>query len=666
MKKTLLSGFFFLSVFLIPLVCVYCINPTGGHRGEILSLIDNEDTVISAGKDGYIVIWNKNEKAAEERFQLTPYNIAAMAKHPARAEICIVEVANIDNYRLSVWNYIFKDRLFSIHSSEPITYINYSAEGSLIIACGLNGEPLSLIDSGSGLIINTPSIPPGNASLAITGRNERSMLVYRPDAEGEGQILYLDIFEDSVTASFQTEANLTNPLIFGNRRYIAAAASGGLLIIDAATGSLLQNYANIEKNALLYPAGGGFYCLSRKGTQCVLYRFSMNARPQLIQEFSFSLESTRQISAFAYSKNTLFLASGEELLYAAAGNRITAMAHNYQTRILDIASSPSNIAILTENDDLFIIPQDYNSFNTIETIRSVKKKNYSRLSPLSGTNQFILWQNANTRYTLQLINQDMSIDETGLKSLPSHYPLSAISSVQNKILTLKSTGNLNVYNSHDLSSKPEYTYSAIGITDAVFINEESLILSRVVISDGPFLYVNIKTGETVPFLTLMNQERDLQIEQMIYIAGSGNIYTAVYEMIKNEKNLNVFKTVFLKLTPPSAAAGTSVKRIFEYPGEEYILSLAESGGKLAIACGSEGAAIYSTENAADNTIYFERTEGLPRKLLGCEKFFLCIDSEGNLSWHDNKTGKILAVFKFYEDSWMLITGEKEISGSFVR
>jgi len=232
MKKSLVKKLLTLFILFFSLTGLYAQKVSGAHRGKITSLVHNGNTVISAGEDGFIVTWDTREKAAVERFQLTPYSIQAMVKHPSRAEICIVEAAGINDYRISVWNYIFKDRLFSIKSSEPVTFVNYSAAGSLIIASGFNGSPLTLLDAGTGEIITSPGIPQGTVALALTGRSEKSMLLYQAAAENGGQLLYLDLEENAAdTVNFQTYDNLFNSIIFGNNRFIAGTNSGGLFVL---------------------------------------------------------------------------------------------------------------------------------------------------------------------------------------------------------------------------------------------------------------------------------------------------------------------------------------------------------------------------------------------------------------------------------------------------
>jgi len=121
-----------------------------------------------------------------------------------------------------------------------------------------------------------------------------------------------------------------------------------------------------------------------------------------------------------------------------------------------------------------------------------------------------------------------------------------------------------------------------------------------------------------------------------------------------EREGNKIKTVILGISLTAVPV-----RLFEYQGKAINLSIAESSKTLAIARDNEGTFIFG-----EKIIYFERTSGLPIKLLGCEKFFICLDSEGTVSWHDKKNGKILAAFSLNSLRWKMTrkTEDTEISG----
>jgi hypothetical protein len=272
-----------------------------------------------------------------------------------------------------------------------------------------------------------------------------------------------------------------------------------------------------------------------------------------------------------------------------------------------------------------------------------KKQGFSRITPLLFENEdrFILWQSENNRNTPQIVNSNYQVDVQTFNFLPGRFPLRSISCLNNMLLLLDSSGNLSIYNLANLSARAEFTFTSAGSNDASFISNDYIIISRSMVNNNsPFISVNSRTGETVPV------SYNAQAGLLLYTGKSGNVYAEAAE-----RDGNRFITTVLNLTSSSSPV-----RVFEYKGESSHLSIAESSGTLAVTCGSEGAFLVS-----DKMIYFERTGGLPVKLLAFNNFFISLDSEGNIAWHDNRSGKLLAVLSIYADKWVLRANE-EISG----
>ncbi|MDR1838976.1 MAG: hypothetical protein LBQ93_05250, partial [Treponema sp.] len=106
MKNTFSLKFFTIPVILFFFaVPSYTQDTAGGHRGGITALIHKGNEVISSGDDGFIVIWDINQRISSRRFQLTTDKIEAIVSHPQNDNICIVEAGGPNNYRISAWNY---------------------------------------------------------------------------------------------------------------------------------------------------------------------------------------------------------------------------------------------------------------------------------------------------------------------------------------------------------------------------------------------------------------------------------------------------------------------------------------------------------------------------------------------------------------------------------
>ncbi|MCL2175470.1 MAG: hypothetical protein FWB73_05430 [Treponema sp.] len=661
----MIKSFYFKNIFLLFLIFfsfpLFSQNITGSHRGSITSIINTGDIVLSAGEDGFLVIWDINSKTSIDRFQLTTYKIQSIIKHPNKDEICVIEAVSLDNYRVSAWNFLTKEKLFTVYSNKPVNYINYSSNGSFIITSGIDDFIITILDSSTGDIILDPVIPSGSTLLAVTGRSERNMLIYQSDylndaghSEFSGQIIYYDFDSKKAAGSFPAPYDISYPIIFANNRFLAGVNSNGLLIVDTTTGAVLDTNTSIRRDALLYPVNNEFYCLNQNANNAVLFRFSVDRNGKLnkLQETAVSLQGAGAITSIAYNKNLIFSSSNGNIFTAGQQNRLTPFEYHFQNRVTEINTSGKTIAALTGNGQLFFLPADYKLIQTSFTPKFTQYANYSRIKGFShnSVDYYILWQTENTRLSPLLIgniNEQLSANNTtrNLNFLIGRFPLRSLSIAHNKVLILDSGGNITLRSFDALfaanpPARPDFTTTVPGTIDAALINNENIIIGRGVAgNNSPFLSVNIRTGETVPYFF------DAQAGLTVFPAKNGNIYAL---MVEQRETLN---STFVNLT-----SRINENRLFEYNGEANNYSIAESsGGKLAVLCDSEGAFFLS-----DKKTYFERTSGLPVKLLSRENTFICLDSEGSISWYDDN-GKLLAVFRLHSDRWTLKT-DREITG----
>jgi hypothetical protein len=172
--------------------------------------------------------------------------------------------------------------------------------------------------------------------------------------------------------------------------------------------------------------------------------------------------------------------------------------------------------------------------------------------------------------------------------------------------------------------------------DAAFINGETIILGRSAVSGNtPFLMININTGETVPIAY------PSQAGVMVYRGNSGNIYGVTVDQVGNG-----ITTTIRSLDTVNPARSL---RMVEFQGEDTQFSLAESAGFLASTIGGEGASSY----ASGGILKFDRGPGLPIRIIEGGDFFITLDIEGNICWHEPRTGRLLAIFKLYQNEWIL-------------
>jgi hypothetical protein len=102
--------------------------------------------------------------------------------------------------------------------------------------------------------------------------------------------------------------------------------------------------------------------------------------------------------------------------------------------------------------------------------------------------------------------------------------------------------------------------------------------------------------------------------------------------------------------------------------------MAESGGNLAATLGDGGASLYRSRTTGrtqpHEIIPLERSPGLPVKVIDGGRWLVGLDGEGCITWHDNRTGKLLAVYRLYPGAWSLerldISGSEIIRGRIIR
>jgi WD40 repeat protein len=610
----------------------------GQHRGKVSALIHTGNAVLSAWEDGFLEIWNTRSGAAEERFQLSSFGISAMAQRPGKSEICIIESDGLGQYRISAWDYVKRENIFTLRFRDPITYISYSARGNFIIAARIGRTGVVFLNSETGEVIRSPEGLTVTAAFAATGRSERNMIAYF----NSGALSYWDLESGNETNRFQAPANLRSPVMFANNRYLAGLDSQGLAVIDAASGALVTRNSSVSPDSLLASGGDSdFYCVSFEGSTRFLYRFTMDRNGNLRTGDRFRLPANAgKASAISANGSIALGAEDGAVLLVSQRGQFTVMDVKNQVRIIETAVSGSVLAYLAENNTLGFLPLEYFRLNAGETLHPERNDSYTRITPLpddpDSEGKFLFWQNGNTRSYPVIRSSGGNSALTPLSEIPLRFPLREAAAAAGKILFLDSSGNISVVPIRNTGAARVFSFSSIGSMDADFINGENIILGRSAVSGNtPFLMININTGETVPIAY------PSQAGVMVYCGASGNIYAAAVDQDGTGITTSIIK---LDISNPAQS-----QRMVEFQGEDTQFSLAESGAYLAATIGGEGASVYTSADIRK----FERTPGLPLRLISGGQFFITLDAEGNICWHDAPSGRLLAVFRLYQNEWIL-------------
>ena len=638
-------------------------NLPGRHRGAVTALLlDGYGNIFSAGEDGFVGLWNG--QSIEERHQISRYEIRDFVLRPERPQIAVIERGGFDLYRVSAWDYETRENLFTLRLRDPISFINYSASGGfLILARGGARAGVIFLDPETGEELDSPQALSGPLAFAATGRSERVMISYL----ATGILSYWDVVTGEELHRFEVPSNISSPVLFGNNRFLGGFDSQGLLVLDAATGFVLARNRTVN-NGIVFAGNSDtadargfvqFYSLSLIRGIYTVYRMEINldGRLNTLNRRTVPAAAGQITSAAAGNGYDIILGTSSGILWLLGRTGARAMNSGNTRLIVEAAASPSAIAFICENGALGYIPLDFSLFNNGDVLTLQEEAGiYNRIvsSPAGAPADpgFLFWRpgTAGSTPVLKTISgypKDALTSRILLDHPPLRAPLRSAAIMGRSILFLNTTGGLSVVDRE--SGTVRFSHSLPGSLDATFVNEDTVIFARsAVAGNTPFFMINIPTGETVPLAY------PAVVGTRVYRGTSGAIYGAVI----NHAGVNL-QTSIIRL---NTSAPLQSERLVEYSGEDPYFTIAESGGSLASTLGSGEAVIFRNQEITA----MERSRGLPLSIVNGGRWFIVLDGDGGLSWHDNQTGRLMAAFRLEPDRWVLERGREVISGRTLR
>ena len=634
------------------------------HRGPVNAVVHKGDTILSAGEDGFLEIWNPRGTAAVQRFQISPYNIVAMAGRPNREEVCIVESDGQGQFRISAWNYREHRKIFSQGFGDSVNHISYSTGGTFIIAARTGRTGLSLLDSTSGNALRTPPSLLGIVSLAVTGRSERNMAVYH----SSGILSYWDLDTGRETSRFEVPANLSSPVLFSNSRYFAGVNAEGLAVVHATTGEILGRDSAVPGGSPLCVADDTLICLVKKtDLPAELYRYSVDRNGRMASGGKAAIaasgmdrnDSFTSLDAFGSGFGSIALGTaGGSVVIAGTDGRAQVLAASEQWQIVDAAVSGGTIAFISENGMIGFIPLNYSQLPAGRLLRMERStEGFNRITAYAAENgetgRFIFWQDKNNQAKPVIRSAVPGSPKNELNVIMLKSPISSVASFGGKIQFMDNTGNLTVILPFDEDKGSLFNYFSVGMMDAGFVDSDRLIIGRsAVFGNTPFMIINISTGETVPLA------HPSQAAIMIHRGLTNSLYAAIISAQSSANEPEGIRTAVLRLNLTNIAGSA---RLIDFQGEDTQFSLAETPSGVAATIGGEGAAIYTSGGIQKLDV----SNGIPIRLVNGDQFLISLDKDGNLEWYDSHSGKLLAIFRLQPGKWTLQTDRGIINGQFM-
>jgi hypothetical protein len=583
-----------------------------------------------------------------------------MILRPGKSQVAVIESDGMALYRVSTWDYEGMQNLFTLSFRDPVAYINYSGAGNFIIAAGSGRSGIAFIHPETGKTLESPDSLTGQVSFAATGRSERTMICYF----SSGILSYWDIELQEEIRRFEVPSNIVSPALLGSNRFFTGFDSQGLVVLDAVSGAVILRERGITGEIITGNSESSeFVCISSLAEApgsgpppgpAVLYHLAVTNSGRL------ETRNRRQVPSSLPQITAGAIASPNSAALGTAGGRVLIFNQNGSFRIMDVlnqeqitetAASSKTLAFLTGDSKIGFLPLDYTLIDSQSVLQLNDAGPYTSIASDPGEDSpFLLWQSGNTQAfplvkTLQASPESGAAVDEFIDKITLRFPLRAVSMLRDRCIFLDAVGNLSVLDRK--TGELVFTYSAPGSQDAVFISEDTVMLGRSAgTGNTPFITVNIVTGETVPLAI------PAAVGTKVYCGPSGTVYGGI---ISRDRNSFGSSLVAINTSNPSQS-----RTLADYPGEDTQFAIAEASGFLASSLGGSGAMLYRVSDFQEARS-LERSPGLPECILS-GPHFIQLDTEGNISWYDPRSGRLLALFKLYKDEWVLEHGGKTIRG----
>ncbi|MDR0382657.1 MAG: WD40 repeat domain-containing protein [Spirochaetaceae bacterium] len=634
------------------------------HRGAVNFIaVDETGRVLSAGEDGFIGIWDSNEMRARERFQLSSCPVEKIAARPGKSEVAAYESDGLWFYRVSVWDYVKKERLFSISFTEPVLFCGYTAKGKYLVL-GFN-DGFSFYNPKNGEL-RGGRLGGCPVTFATSSPTERTLQTYSPS----GALSYWDIDNLTLSRSFSVPANLDSPLAFGSYRFLAGQDEKELFVIDAVSGRILYKTPSIQGGVLLCadgdeslffrlsPAYGedgedeGFtredFAVGVSGDTGDAYGDD-DGSEGLVRRVETFIKAEAAFSAAAPLGESRALTGFDDgrLAVCAEGSTDFFLFRN-QTLLTDAAAAADGgIAFTDGNGRGAFIPSGFYEKPEADSVILFDSGTANRVATDDGKT-FLFWRygagadggSARDFPFAKTFEEQGARDAVAIGDSGALRRLRSASIYGKNALFLDFSGGITVFSLED--RRPVFSYAAALSLDAAFVDGRGMLIARGSEAEpaAPFLLVDYVSGETLP------EEYPASMAFMLYKNRRNSIFSAVLRSVERRIKTEVIK--FDTQNPRNSPV------ILSYDGEDTEFSFIEYGAddeRYAATAGGEGAFIIS-----DGDLTFAgRAPAFPQKLLPLNGSFAALDGDGSLAWYDGTSGKLLAMLRLYEDEWLLST-----------
>lgn len=612
-----------------------------GHQGPVTTIAIDEEggNAYTAGNDGFVVRWDLRSRSASERYQLSPYGLSAIALRPGSRELAVVETDGLGLYRVSAWDFSTKRKLFTLRFKDAVQNLAYSPRGGYLMVSRTAVDGVVLLDPSTGTPKQDLGESTGSSSFAAAGKSEKSLVSYSPT----GSLSYWDLSSGKRLQEVPIVANLQSPALFSGNRYLYGILDGGIAVYDALSGVLTRK---IPLDGDLLLLGGSsqeqrISYLRHVPGETAKYGWIdasnlMAAPTETPLDLPGTAASAATCGVVLGSVVYLGEQNGEVL---AAGDGASEVLSSLRPRPIDDAALVDQTIYALGDGRALALPADPRAYTADTVVQQLASTQADRIETSDG-GPLVVWDSSGRTRPLLWSPSGPPAE----LPLAGNLPILASNTLGNLVLFLDAAGIVSVF---DLATRNLlFSYRALGLLDAVFADDRTILLgkSSAVAPFASLVSLNFRTGETAPI--------DLGGQAVVRLhRGMDRTFYAV----TTSRDSEGITTRLLSFLPSEAA---KARALVEYRSEDVAVSIADTEGSIATTIGKDGATIFGRGGLER----FQRTEALPVRLSPGGQFYLAVDSDGGLAWHDSGKGTVVAELRVYPDRWVMVRGEERLEG----
>ncbi len=612
-KPLILALAAFLSCVLDPLAA----NPAKDGGNAILSLasVPGSPDFFSADSSGFVTRHSAN--GIPETWQISNIPVRIIAVHPDGNRIASYESDGFSVYRVSVWDWKTKTRLYAKRFRDSVTTLAWSAKGSWLIAGNTSVEGIAALDSSRGTSERLFAEKPGIVTLALTGSSESNAITFGPS----GSIRYTDTSTGKERARYQAEGDLSSPVMLANNVIIAGYRDGFVYEIDATSGKTLSIVPAIDPVMATTVSEPHAVWIERVDGK------TWTLRAGATSSGSFALSGDARVTAALGLPDRILVGTDSGDLFALTrpippDSKVSSTRfERTRNRIIDDIASDGNTAYILSGGTVFIAESP-----DALPVAAFRDAPGTRLAAIDS--RLVFWSNRS--------GGDVSIMTAAGTDRRTLYrareAVRSLSSSGTRIAFVE--GSSTVVALDTALSEPACTFSGIGLQDAIIVAQDRLVIAKSSTprSPAPLISVNTATGETVQLPIKADLCYGLKIADERKGTLSGFL-------VKNGE-VSATELVIVDIDP-SSIQSSSAKTALSYGDEDLAASSTVVDGKILTNLGRGAFIALDADNGRKSD--FDRVSALPVRAVAVGGFIVTLCSDGTLAWYESSGGAPVAV-----------------------